>query len=921
MVVHDRRVLVAGTVGDAHLVASRMQPGAPVEDVRDAAAVAVVEGVVRALALAHAVHVQRQRRPVGVDLDAVVGPPAAQEARLARDVHERLVGPQERPVEVVRVLLEARPRQQALRVPALVLVDREVAQDPDEVQRHLLRVIAEDRLEVHLRQLLAVLLGLEGVDHVARGGVVGVVRDDGAAARLRDVLHLERALLEVPGLAAVPAAVDVVRDQVEVRLPLPALHAGVAGVHDQAVRVLGLRDRGERSDAYERRLVPDRPHHDARVVVVLADHLARDRLAGREVHLGGVRVAVLRPDQDAALVRQVVLELRVRVVGEADEVHAQVLEAREVVAQLVVGDGGPVRLGLLVLSDAAQQDRLPVQEEAPVLETEVAEAGALLHAVLQRAARPQLGLHAVEVRGLERPERRRVDARLPARHGGSARPWAYRHALDRHLAAARVAEARDELQVSLALVADPRPHLELGAARRDARRRHVDAGRRVVEQVEVRSRRADQPYLAVEAAVHAVELLAVAGRQRVDRVVGMVADADGQDVRAVRHGGARIEGEPRERADVLAEVRAVHVDVGARADALERQVRAASVAPRGEGRVVPRAAPRLGTPGVRHGDGLAGSAREVGQRRPCASRRPRRYRQPLASAVLSRGVAVDPQGEAAGAGPFAREQPDAAMAARHRARLARRSAVIPSGGRIRSGADAVAQPAQRQLDVHDQRFRRVVQLVEHAVELAVVRLVRLVRLRQDLEPRGPLHQALEARLAVRVHVRGLGVAEVQAAEERADLAAPVLGALDDARERATSRRAVRQERLDGAAAEALVHPLGEAHHLAAVGLGQALLHDDLVDARLEVGALGGDGAAQQVLDLLEALRPRRQQQVARDERLAVRALALRQRALPAALLRRLRRLRDGSAGGLRIDGRARLGEHPSPGLPVSRAPA
>src|SRR5437899_725330 len=83
--------------------------------------------------------------------------------------------------------------------------------------------------------------------------------------------------------------------------------------------------------------------------------------------------------------------------------------------------------------------------------------------------------------------------------------------------------------------------------------------------------------------------------------------------------------------------------------------------------------------------------------------------------------------------------------------------------------DAVAQAAQGLLDVDHQGLGRAVDLVEPAMELRVVGVLGLVGLGQVLEAGRPLHQALQAGLAVRVHVRGLCAPQVQAAQEGPDL--------------------------------------------------------------------------------------------------------------------------------------------------------
>src|SRR5262249_24426173 len=74
---------------------------------------------------------------------------------------------------------------------------------------------------------------------------------------------------------------------------------------------------------------------------------------------------------------QVVLERGVRIVGQAREVHAQVLHPGPFLAQLVVADRGEVGLGLLVLAHAAQEDGGAVEGEALAVGAEVAEAEAL----------------------------------------------------------------------------------------------------------------------------------------------------------------------------------------------------------------------------------------------------------------------------------------------------------------------------------------------------------------------------------------------------------------------------------------------------------------------------------------------------------------------------------------------------------------
>src|SRR6185503_20851838 len=116
----------------------------------------------------------------------------------------------------------------------------------------------------------------------------------------------------------------------------------------------------------------------------------------------------------------------------------------------------------------------------------------------------------------------------------------------------------------------------------------------------------------------------------------------------------------------------------------------------------------------------------------------------------------------------------------------------------------------------------------------------------------------------RIHVRGLGAAGVEYAQEGPDLTAAVLGPLHDAQEVAPRLRADREQRLDRALLEPLRQAFREARQLAAITLRfrRALLGDDLGDGHGTGGVLGGDRAAQQVLDLVGALRAGRQEQVA-----------------------------------------------------------
>src|SRR5229473_117583 len=89
------------------------------------------------------------------------------------------------------------------------------------------------------------------------------------------------------------------------------------------------------------------------------------------------------------------------------------------------------------------------------------------------------------------------------------------------------------------------------------------------------------------------------------------------------------------------------------------------------------------------------------------------------------------------------------------------------------GPVPIAQAPQGQLDVDDQGLGGVLELVQAAVELVVVRLVGLVGLGQVLEAGRPLHEALQAGLTVGVHVGGLRPPQIQTAQESPDLPAAV----------------------------------------------------------------------------------------------------------------------------------------------------
>ena len=343
------------------------------------------------------------------------------------------------------------------------------------------------------------------------------------------------------------------------------------------------------------------------MVVVLADHLAGDRVAGGG-GLVGVGVAVLRPHQQAQLVGEVVLERRVGIMGEPHAVDAQVPERGEVLPQLVVGDRHGVVLGLLVLAHPAQRDRRAVEQEAPAHEPEVAEAGALLHHVHDAPLEGQLGPHAVEMGSGGAPQPRLLDPRRQLDRERRTAVHVDRPDQRDHLPGLGVQQPAPQLrpQAGRTGVADEHLHRQVGRLGGDVAGSHVHARRRVLGGIDVEGMGGEQPDLSVEPAVEVVELLAEPGRQRVGGVGGIVGEAHGEHVVAHHRGGSRREDEAREGAPVLAEVGAVEVDVGEDGRALEIEVErpARFVVRQREVGAVPGAAQRPLAPGVRHADRL-----------------------------------------------------------------------------------------------------------------------------------------------------------------------------------------------------------------------------------------------------------------------------------------------------------------------------
>ena len=120
-------------------------------------------------------------------------------------------------------------------------------------------------------------------------------------------------------------------------------------------------------------LVPDAPHHDARVVPVAPDHVAQVALAPLgEVLAVAVLDLRLAPhveglvqDEEAHPVGGVEQLGRGRVVARADGVRAHALQDLELALDRAPVDGGAERAEVVVVADALKRDAAAVQRGSP----------------------------------------------------------------------------------------------------------------------------------------------------------------------------------------------------------------------------------------------------------------------------------------------------------------------------------------------------------------------------------------------------------------------------------------------------------------------------------------------------------------------------------------------------------------------------
>ena len=155
------------------------------------------------------------------------------------------------------------------------------------------------------------------------------------------------------------------------------------------------------------RLVADRPQDHRRAVVVARDLLAELRPRRRQrADVGPGDRPVdrdLRPDQQAQAIRGARHLVAVRVVREADEVAAQLLGQTQQRLRLRARRGAAAAAQrLLVQRDAAQEDRLAVEQDVRPARGDGAKADAILHAIVGGADHD-----VVEARRLGRPRRQR----------------------------------------------------------------------------------------------------------------------------------------------------------------------------------------------------------------------------------------------------------------------------------------------------------------------------------------------------------------------------------------------------------------------------------------------------------------------------------------------------------------------------------
>ena len=231
--------------------------------------------------------------------------------------------------------------------------------------------------------------------------------DDGLVrAAVLKQLRQELEVRRVPSHVFVDADdVEVLREAVTDRHLLAAHEAG-RGDHPRVV----LRVRAGRKRAHEgeslvgvRVFVAHGPDDHARAVVVTSDQLAQlvlrvlirrfPREADRPVHRD------LFPQKEPFPVRELRHLLIVRVVREAHEIAAELLRDADRLEALLVARCLAVLHALLVAADAAQEDRLSVQQNIVALHPDLPESDLVADGVVTATEH-----RLIQIRPLRRPE-------------------------------------------------------------------------------------------------------------------------------------------------------------------------------------------------------------------------------------------------------------------------------------------------------------------------------------------------------------------------------------------------------------------------------------------------------------------------------------------------------------------------------------
>ena len=109
------------------------------------------------------------------------------------------------------------------------------------------------------------------------------------------------------------------------------------------------------------------------------------------------REAVLGPHRNAALVRDVVFQMAVRIMRQTDHVHAQIGYPLPFAAQIFIAHRVPGVFILRMLVDAAKLRLAPVQEKALVLDRDGAQSHPLRHCVAYLSAHADFSANRVKI--------------------------------------------------------------------------------------------------------------------------------------------------------------------------------------------------------------------------------------------------------------------------------------------------------------------------------------------------------------------------------------------------------------------------------------------------------------------------------------------------------------------------------------------